>query len=126
MKSSNIRRLLTAPFLALVFSGCALAFDAETLGVPASVSASASEDIQGAEFEVSKKAVYFLFGALRATHPSLENALAGQLMDGSEIHNLRIKVRMRFTDFLLTVLTAGIISSRSVTFEGVVVGGSGN
>jgi len=40
---------------------------------------------------------------------------------GSRITNLRIKVRRRWPDLLITALTAGVISPRSVTFEGVIV-----
>ena len=49
------------------------------------------------------------------------NVLAGQVGSAARIANLRIKVRSRWSDILVTVLTAGLISPRSVTFEGTVV-----
>jgi hypothetical protein len=52
--------------------------------------------------------------------PSLRKALAAQLSGGSGIADLRIKVRSRWSDVLITVLTAGLVVPRAVTFEGVV------
>ena len=39
---------------------------------------------------------------------------------GSGIVGLKIKARSRWSDVLITALTAGLIVPRSVTFEGVV------
>jgi hypothetical protein len=47
--------------------------------------------------------------------------LAGQVGTASRIANLRIKVRSRWSDLLVTVLSFGVIVPRSVTFEGVIV-----
>jgi hypothetical protein len=52
----------------------------------------------------------------------VEKALAGQLVGGKRIENVRIKVRSSVGDVLLTIFTAGIIVPRSVTVEGTVVG----
>jgi hypothetical protein len=40
---------------------------------------------------------------------------------GSGIAELRIKVRSRWSDVLVTALTAGLIVPRAVTYEGVVL-----
>ena len=40
---------------------------------------------------------------------------------GSAVGELRITVHSRFPDVLVTILTAGLLVPRSVTFEGVVV-----
>ncbi len=106
--------------------GCSVTFDASTLGVKASVSQPAGQAAEGTEFEVNKKVVFLFFGILRASNPSLENVLAGQLVGGREVNNLSVKVRSRFADILVTALTLGLIVPRSVTFRGVVVSGDGN
>jgi hypothetical protein len=62
-----------------------------------------------------------LWGLTAASRPIAEDVLAGQVGTGARVANLRIKVRARWNDLLVTVLTAGLISPRSVTFEGVVV-----
>ena len=98
-----------------------MSFDSRALGVQVSMSAPAGSPPQGTEFEVSQKAVFLLFGLLRASTPSLENAMAAQLLDADEVQNLDISVRSRFGDILVTVLTAGLIIPRSVTFHGYAV-----
>lgn len=107
--------------LALTVSGCALTFDATELGVPASLAESAQAPPQGESFRVTKHPVYMLWGLVAASRPNAEDVLAGQAGTGSRIANLRIQVRARWSDLLVTALTAGLISPRSVTFEGVVV-----
>ena len=107
--------------IAVTVGGCALSFDAGALGVKVSMSVPAGSPPQGTEFEVSQKAVFLFFGLLKASSPSLENAMAGQLLDADEVQNLEIKVRSRFTDILVSVLTGGLIIPRSVTFHGYAV-----
>jgi hypothetical protein len=100
--------------------GCAQTFDATTLGVPATLASPAGQPPAGDHFKVSSKAVYAIWGLVRLKEPSLRKALAAQLGGGSGIADVKIRVRSRWTDLLLTVLTAGLVVSRSVTFEGVV------
>jgi hypothetical protein len=107
--------------LALTLSGCAMAFDATDLGVPTSMAESAQAPPTGTAFRVTKRPVYLLWGLAAASRPNAEDVLAGQVGTGARVANLRIKVRARWSDLLVTVLTAGLVSPRSVTFEGVVV-----
>ena len=126
MNWKQLRRLLVTVSTVSQLYGCSLTFDASTLGVKASVSQPAGQAADGTEFEVNRKAVFLFFGILRASNPSLENVLAGQLVGGREINNLSVKVRSRFADILVTVLTLGLIVPRSVRYTGVVVSGAGN
>lgn len=122
---SGFRRSFVVLALAVTMGGCALSFDAGTLGVRVSMSTPAGQPPQGTEFEVSRKAVFLLFGLFRASSPSLEDAMAGQLLDADEVQNLRIRVRSRFADILVSVLTVGLIIPRSVTFHGYTVSADG-
>jgi hypothetical protein len=106
--------------LVLLF-GCAQTFDATTLGVPVTMATAAGQPVQGARFEVTSRALYVLWGIARVKDPSLRKALAAQLGDARGIANLRIKVRSRWSDVLITALTAGLIVPRAVTYEGVVL-----
>ena len=116
-----MRSLLPA-LLALVFLlGCAQTFDATTLGVPVSMAAAAGQSAEGARFRVTSRALYAFWGLARIKEPSFRKALAAQLAGGSGIANLRIKVRSRWSDVLITALTAGLIVPRAVTYEGVVL-----
>lgn len=108
-----------------LLSGCAVVFDARNLGT--NVRMAQTPDQQGCPtpFQRSQKAVYLLWGLIPASQPSLEQVLASQVTGSDEITQLRIRVRSRFTDLLITGLTGGLVVPRSVTFEGCVVPGSG-
>ncbi len=107
--------------LALVVSACALTLDSTHLGVPVSLAGSPQAPDSGTPFRVTKHPVYLLAGLLPVSQPNLEDVLAGQVGTGVRITNLRIKVRSRWSDLLITGLTLGVVVPRSVTFEGVVV-----
>jgi hypothetical protein len=70
---------------------------------------------------VTSRALYAFWGIAKLKEPSLRKALAAQLGGGSGVSDLRIKVRSRWTDVLITALTAGLIVPRAVTYEGVVL-----
>lgn len=107
--------------LALTSSGCALTFDSRHLGVTATMAEPAQAPASGTAFHVTKHPVYLLMGLVAMSQPNLQDVLAGQVANGSSIASLRIRVRARWSDVLITALTAGLISPRSVTYEGVVV-----
>jgi hypothetical protein len=101
-------------------ASCSLTFDARALGVPATMASPTEQPPQGSRFGVTSRAVFGLWGLIPLKQPSLRKALAAQLGGGSGIADLRIKVRSRWSDVLITALTAGLIVPRAVTFEGVV------
>lgn len=101
-------------------AGCAETIDATKLGVPATLATAAGAPAEGTHFVVSQRAVYGLWGITTIKLPSLRKALAAQLAGGSSIVGLKIKIRSRWNDVLITALTAGLIVPRSVTFEGTV------
>jgi hypothetical protein len=103
-----------------LLTGCAETFDAATLGVPATMASPAGSPPSGDRFQVSSKAVFGFWGLVNVKQPSLRKALGAQLGGGSGIADVKIRSRSRFTDILFTVLTAGLLVPRSVTFEGVV------
>ncbi len=107
--------------LLLASAGCAQTFDATSLGVPATLASPADAPAQGTRFTVTAHSTYLFWGLTRASTPSLARALASQLVGGKEVAEVKIKVRSRLSDLLFTVLTAGLVVPRSVTFEGVVV-----
>ena len=118
-------RTATSVALAVVLlglTGCALTFDARTLGANVTVAAPPGDAECMAEFRRSQKAVYLLWGLIPASRPSLERALAGQVTGTQSVANLRIRVRSRFSDLLFTGLTVGLVAPRSVTFEGCILG----
>jgi len=111
-----------APVLlaALLLSGCAHTFDARGLGVPATMASASGQPPQGQRFSVTSRAVFGLWGAVSLRQPSLRKALAAQLADGTGVADVRVRVRSKWSDLLVSVLTLGLIVPRAVTFEGVV------
>ena len=107
--------------LGLAAGGCALTFDSTRLGVPVTMASPAQAPPTGATFRVSRHPVFVVWGAFTAAAPRLEDVIAGQVGAGAGVANLRIRVRARWSDLLITGLTAGLFSPRTVTFEGVVL-----
>jgi hypothetical protein len=105
-----------------VLGACAHQFDARSVGVPVSMAGANAQPAQGERFEVTTRAVFLLWGTVPVREPSLEKALAAELVDGTSVADLRIRVRSRWSDVLITGLTLGIITPRAVTYEGVIVG----
>ena len=118
---SHAFRVLPSLLSLAILLGCAQTFDATTLGVPVTMATAAAQPVQGTRFQVTSRALYALWGVARIKEPSLRKALAAQLGDARGIANLRIKVRSRWSDVLITALTAGLIVPRAVTYEGVVL-----
>jgi hypothetical protein len=113
--------ILPALLLLSFMGGCAETFDATTLGVPATLASPAGQQPEGAHFRVTSHAVYGFWGLAKLKDPSLRKALAAQLAGGSGIADLKIKVRSRWSDVLVTALTGGLIVPRAVTYEGIVL-----
>jgi hypothetical protein len=114
------RRALPALLAVALLTGCAVTFDATTLGVPVTMASPAGQSAQGDRFSIGGKAVFGFWGLIRYKQPSLRKALAAQLAGGKGIADLRIRERSRWSDVLITTLTLGLVVPRSVTFEGVV------
>jgi hypothetical protein len=119
-----LRPLTTIAALALLLGtgACAATYDATHLGVPISLAdAPAGAPASGTAFSVTKHPVYVMWGLMSAAEPNLDDLLAGQLGAGAGLTQVKIHTRMKWSDFLITVLSAGFLSPRSVTVEGVIV-----
>lgn len=97
-----------------------MTFDSTSLGVPAVMAAAASQPVVGDTFNVTDHALYALWGLIPLKQPNLRATLQAQLAGGRAVQNLRIHVRRRWPDLLVTTLTAGLLSPVSVTFEGII------
>jgi len=111
------------PVFALLLGACAQNIDATRVGVPVTLASAAGAPVPagGEPFTVSGKAIYALWGLGQIGSPNLVQAMAGQLVGGKALVDVRIKIRSRWSDVLITVLTAGIIVPRTVTASGIVV-----
>ena len=115
------RPRLAVPALVLALAGCVQSFDAASLGVPVTMASEAGAPAPGQHFRTSSHSVHGLFGLFTITSPSLRKALNRQLIGGAGVADLRIKVRSSWSDILFTVLTAGLVVPRTVTFEGTII-----
>ena len=122
MSRSTRAAFLLLVLLPPVLGACAHRFDARGVGVPVTMAGANAQPVPGERFEVTTRAVFLLWGTVPVREPSLEKTLAAELVDGSAVGDLRIRVRSRWSDVLITGLTLGIITPRSVTYEGVIVG----
>lgn len=118
MRRSALLLLATVQILA----GCAMNFDATKVGVPVTMASSTEAPAQGEKFKVQSTAVYGLWGIATLRQPSVERTLRSQLVGAKQISDVRIKVKSRVGDVIVSVLTLGLIVPRSVEMEGVVVG----
>ena len=109
--------------LALVAGGCAQTFDATTLGVPVTMASDAGLVPQGTEFKVQATSLWFAWGMIPMSTPDLRKTLAAELVGGRSVANLKIKTGGSLMNLIITVGTLGIFVPRTITFEGVIVGG---
>ncbi len=98
-----------------------MTFDATRLGVPVTMASAAGTPAEGQPFSVTSRAVYAFWGLAKLSEPSLRKALAAQLVGGKQVADVRIKVRSKLSDIIITGLTLGLVVPRAVTIEGVVV-----
>jgi hypothetical protein len=117
----SLRRLVVSLFLVLAITGCSMTFDATRLGVPATMASAAGAPAEGQAFSVTRRSVYAFWGLAKLSDPSLQKTLAAQLVGGKQVADLRIRVRSKLSDIIITGLTLGLIVPRAVTIEGVIV-----
>ena len=108
--------------LLLAGTACVQTFDSTTLGVPVTMGAAPGEAPEGAPFKTRTHSVHAMWGLLTVSQANLQKALARQLVGGQQVAQLKIKTKSRWSDVLLTVLTAGLLVPRTVTYEGVIIG----
>jgi hypothetical protein len=121
-RSTPLRTALAVGLAASLLGGCAQSFDATSLGVPATMASAAGETPAGQVFKVSTHTVHAFWGLVTLKQATLDRALAGQLVGGDAVAQVRIKTKTRWLDLLFTVVTAGVIAPRTVTYEGIIVG----
>lgn len=118
----SLRRAVLFPALVLLFAtGCSLTLDATKLGVPATLASAAGAPPEGESFSLTSRALYGLWGVVKLSEPSLRKMLASQLVGGKEVANVRVRVRSKLSDVIITGLTLGLLVPRAVTIEGVIV-----
>ncbi|MBI4055259.1 MAG: hypothetical protein HY402_03910 [Elusimicrobia bacterium] len=127
MRPGSPAALLLTALLAFG-SGCTfykVHLQASRAGYPTSLSdhLHGVETLPAAHFSQKVRQWGFLWGVVALGGPDVAEVIDRQvqLAGGHGIANLRFRTGQDFTDFLVAILTAGILFSRSVTVEGDVV-----
>jgi hypothetical protein len=120
LSRSLIRSLLAA--LVFATAGCAQSFDATSVGVPVTMASDVGQVPEGTAFKVEATALWFMWGMVPISNPSLQKTLAAELVGGRSVANLKIRTHTGLLDGLVTIATLGLLTPRSVTYEGVIVG----
>jgi len=110
--------------LTLAGTACAMQYDTRTLGVPVTMTPPTTPTAAADTFSVTVRAVHLFWGLAPVKEPALQPVLAGQLGTGGAVANLSIRSRKTWSDLIATVITLGVISPTSVTYQGVVVRGA--
>lgn len=106
--------------LQLLLGGCATTIDATHLGVPATLASAAEQPAQGEPFRITSHSVFAFWGLATLKQASVRKAMASQLLGNHALADVKVRVRSRWSDVLITGLTLGLIVPRTVTVEGVV------
>lgn len=114
-------RFLLALIL-VTLNACSMTFDGSKLGVPVTMGSKAGVPAKGQPFKVSSGSLWVLWGAVPVKKPSMRQPLSSQLVGGQSIEDLKITVGSKWYDVLVSVITLGIVTPRTVTLEGVIVG----
>ena len=118
-------RLVPLALCSLLAAGCVQTFDATTLGVPVTMASPLDQPPDGERFKVNATSLHAFWGLIPLSQADLEKALTAQLVGGKAVQDVKITVRSRWFDILGTIITVGLLTPRTVTFEGVVTGGPG-
>lgn len=124
LQHNRLAGVMLAAALAAAAGGCAMTFDARALGVTATMAAPAAQVVQGDSFAVTSRAVHLFWGLYPVKVPNARSVLSGQITGSESIANLRIRVRKKIPDLIITALTLGIVTPTAVTYEGVIVPGA--
>ena len=116
-----LRSTLLLALALSTLNACSMTFDGSKLGVPVTMGSKAGSPARGAPFKVSSGSLWVLWGAVPVKKPSLREPLGSQLVGGQSIEDVKITVGSRWYDVLVSVVTLGLITPRTVTLEGVIV-----
>ena len=95
-------------------------YSARTLGVGVTMAEPLAQPVAGDSFNLDLHAVHYFWGLAPGKMPSLQRALAGQLGTGGSIHSLTIRSHKQLSDVIFTLITLGVVSPTTVSYQGVV------
>ena len=111
--------LSTVAFALIVMvAGCATLPMESDLEKP--VSMTKMTDTPAKSFSSSYRALWLFWGAISLSLPTVDGVIVPEMGDHNGVQNLKITTHNDALDFIVTMLTDGILTMRTVTIEGEV------
>ena len=106
--------------LALVvgFLGCATVSMESKLEKTVSLTSMGRDSIR--EFDVKERAIWLLWGLVPLSIPKVDDVVGPHVADRTGVQSLKVEPKLNIVDTLVTVLTLGIITSRTISISGEV------
>jgi len=102
----------------IAFVGCATLPMESNMDKP--VSMTKVKDEVARVFVSNNKALWLFWGAIPLSVPTVDGVLSTQIPGHAGVQNLKITTESGFIDLVVTILTDGILTMRSVTIQGEV------
>ncbi len=102
----------------IIFAGCATLPLESNLDKP--VSMTKVKDTQVKTFVTNSKALWLFWGLTPISLPEIDGIMLPQVSGHAGVQNLKITTESGFVDLVVTILTNGILTMRTVTVEGEV------
>ena len=84
------------------------------------VSLTGGRDVVVKDFVIQKQGFWIFWGIIPVTRPKIDNIIKDQAGDHAGVQNLKITVKHSLSDYILTLLTASFIYSKTFIIEGQV------
>lgn len=84
------------------------------------VSMTSMKGLNVREFDSTQRAIWLLWGLIPLSFTSVDEVIGPHVADRGGIQNLKVESKSGLVDTLVTVITQGIITVRTVTISGEV------
>jgi len=109
---------VVALVLIIAFVGCATLSMKSKLEKPVSMTNMKGNRVR--EFDIKQKAIWLFWGLIPMSVPDFDDFVGPHVMDRTGIQELEIKTQYAVLDGLITAVTGGIFTIRTVTIKGEV------
>jgi len=117
----KVRRVVSLVVLLaflVVFVGCASLSLESKMDKPVSMTKMKGSGVR--DFSVESRAIWLFWGLVPMSVPKVDDIVGPQMADRGGVRNLKITTRGCILDILVTTVTQGIITMRSVRIQGEV------
>ena len=104
--------------LVVAFVGCATVPVKSKLDKTVSLTSMKGASIR--DFDIKHRSIWLLWGALPFSVPKVDEVVGPHVADRAGVQNLKVEPKFNIVDSLVTVLTLGIVTSRTISISGEV------